>query len=133
MKKHQKALLVAATLVVSTFTFSGFGTGAAYAATPAAVLQAESQMKQSSISELTNDTLVFKVDPRIEAKNVRFQNRYCFDVAGHLYLPKNFNAQKHIRPSSFQGLSALSKNNLPAYMPRKWRNTDMSLSPLIRP
>lgn len=97
MKKHQKALLAAAALVVSTFTFSGFGTGAAYAATPAAVLQAESQMKQSSISELTNDTRVFKVDPRIEAKNVRFQNRYGFDVAGHLYLPKNFNAQKQYK------------------------------------
>lgn len=97
MKKHQKALLVAAALVVSTFTFSGFGTGAAYAATPAAVLQAESQMKQSSISELTNDTRVFKVDPKIEAKNVRFQNRYGFDVAGHLYLPKNFNAQKQYK------------------------------------
>lgn len=94
MKKHQKALLVAAALVVSTFTFSGFGTGAAYAATPAAVLQTESQMKPSSISELTNDTRVFKVDPKIEVKNVRFQNRYGFDVAGHLYLPKNFNAQK---------------------------------------
>ena len=56
MKKHQKALLIAAALWMSTFSFSGFGTGAAYAATPAAVLQARSQMKQSSISELTNDT-----------------------------------------------------------------------------
>ncbi|MCI5658308.1 hypothetical protein [Megasphaera elsdenii] len=45
MKKHQKALLIAAALWVSTFPFSGFGTGAAYAATPAAVLQARSQMK----------------------------------------------------------------------------------------
>ena len=133
MKKHQKALLIAAALWVSTFPFSGFGTGAAYAATPAAVLQARSQMKQSSISELTNDTRVFKVDPKIEAKNVRFQNRYGFDIAGHLYLPKNFDARSNIRPSSFRGLSALSKNNLPAYMLRKWQNTDMLLSPLIRP
>ena len=97
MKKHQKALLIAAALWVSTFPFSGFGTGAAYAATPAAVLQARSQMKQSSISELTNDTRVFKVDPKIEAKNVRFQNRYGFDIAGHLYLPKNFDAQKQYK------------------------------------
>ena len=93
MKKHQKALLIAAALWVSTFPFSGFGTGAAYAATPAAVLQARSQMKQSSISELTNDTRVFKVDPKIEAKNVRFQNRYGFDIAGHLYLPKALSQQ----------------------------------------
>lgn len=97
MKKHQKALLVAAVLAVSTFAFSGFGGSAAYAATPAAALQAESQMKQSSITELNNDTRVFKVDPQIEAKNVRFQNRYGFDVAGHLYLPKNFNDQKQYK------------------------------------
>ncbi|WP_296916502.1 alpha/beta hydrolase [uncultured Megasphaera sp.] len=97
MKKHQKALLVAAVLAVSTFAFSGFGGSAAYAATPAAALQAESQMKQSSITELNNDTRVFKVDPQIEAKNVRFQNRYGFDVAGHLYLPKNFNDKKQYK------------------------------------
>lgn len=97
MKKHQKAIFVAAALVISTFTFSGFGGSAAYAATPAAALQAESQMKQSSITELNNDTRVFKVDPQIEAKNVRFQNRYGFDVAGHLYLPKNFNDQKQYK------------------------------------
>lgn len=97
MKKHQKALFVAAALVISTFTFSGFGGSSAYAATPAAALQAESQMKRSSITELDNDTRVFKVNPQIEAKNVRFQNRYGFDVAGHLYLPKNFNDQKQYK------------------------------------
>ena len=133
MKKHQKALLVAAALVVSTFTFSGFGTGAAYAATPAAVLQAESQMKQSSISELTNDTRVFKVDPKIEAKNVRFQNRYGFDVAGHLYLPKNFNAQKQYKPSSFQAFRRCQRTIFRLICPGNGETTDMSLSPLIRP
>ena len=97
MKKHQKAIFVAAALVISTFTFSGFGGSSAYAATPAAALQAESQMKRSSITELDNDTRVFKVDPQIEAKNVRFQNRYGFDVAGHLYLPKNFNDKKQYK------------------------------------
>lgn len=97
MKKHQKAIFVAAALVISTFTFSGFGGSSAYAATPAAALQAESQMQRSSITELDNDTRVFKVDPQIEAKNVRFQNRYGFDVAGHLYLPKNFNDQKQYK------------------------------------
>lgn len=97
MKKHQKAIFVAAALVISTFTFSGFGGSSAYAATPAAALQAESQMKRSSITELDNDTRVFNVDPQIEAKNVRFQNRYGFDVAGHLYLPKNFNDQKQYK------------------------------------
>lgn len=42
------------------------------------------------MSALANDTRVFKIDPEIEAQNVRFMNRYGFEVAGHLYLPKNF-------------------------------------------
>lgn len=41
-----------------------------------------------------NDTRVFDVNPAIEVKNVRFQNRYGFMVAGHLYLPENFDASK---------------------------------------
>ena len=38
--------------------------------------------------------LQLKIDPSIEAKNVRFTNRFGFEVAGHLYLPKNFDASK---------------------------------------
>jgi hypothetical protein len=34
------------------------------------------------------------VDKSIEAKNVRFQNRYGFEVAGHLYLPKGFDVSQ---------------------------------------
>lgn len=45
-----------------------------------------------TINPLTeiNDTRVFEVNPAIEVKNVLFQNRYGFMVAGHLYLPKKF-------------------------------------------
>lgn len=46
------------------------------------------------MSKLANDTRVFKVNPAIEAQNVTFKNRYGFIVAGHLYLPENFDAQK---------------------------------------
>ncbi|MBR2520385.1 MAG: alpha/beta hydrolase [Selenomonadaceae bacterium] len=51
-------------------------------------------MKNSSIKNLTNDTRVFKVDNSIQTKFVTFRNRYGIDVAGHLYLPKNFDANK---------------------------------------
>ncbi|MBR1645877.1 MAG: alpha/beta hydrolase [Selenomonadaceae bacterium] len=51
-------------------------------------------MKNSSIADLREDTRVFKVDKSIQTKFVTFRNRYGIDVAGHLYLPKNFDANK---------------------------------------
>lgn len=48
------------------------------------------------MSKLANDTRVFKVNPEIDVQNVRFENRYGFILAGHLYLPKNFeNGKKY--------------------------------------
>ncbi|GEO74838.1 hypothetical protein FD30_GL001001 [Levilactobacillus namurensis DSM 19117] len=42
------------------------------------------------MSKLANDTRVFKINPTIDVQNVRFNNRYGFTLAGHLYLPYNF-------------------------------------------
>ena len=47
-----------------------------------------------SVKSLAEDTRVFNVDPKIEVKDVRFQNRYSFMVAGNLYLPENFDETK---------------------------------------
>lgn len=87
----KKSLLMMAAMLAGTMTFGSVG--AAQAATPAKSLAQVSQMKLSSIGEMTNDTRVFAVDKSVEAKNVRFQNRYGFEVAGHLYLPKDFDAK----------------------------------------
>lgn len=46
------------------------------------------------MNKLANDTRVFKIDPDINVQNVRFDNRYGFTIAGHLYLPKNFEEDK---------------------------------------
>lgn len=46
------------------------------------------------MSKLANDTRVFKIDPEIDVQNVRFPNRYGFTLAGHLYLPLNFDDKK---------------------------------------
>ena len=89
----KKTLVMAAALLAGSLIFGG-NENPVYAAVSAGSLTAASQMKNSSISELTNDTRVFKIDNAIEVKNVRFQNRYGFEVAGHLYLPKNFDANK---------------------------------------
>lgn len=51
-------------------------------------------MVNCTINDLRNDTRVFKLDKSIQAKFVTFRNRYGIDVAGHLYLPKNFNPSK---------------------------------------
>jgi fermentation-respiration switch protein FrsA (DUF1100 family) len=95
MKKYNgKKTILAAALLIGTMSFGFAGVHTSYAATPTKVLAQASQMKQSSIRDLDNDTRVFAVDKSIEAKNVRFENRYGFEVAGHLYLPKDFNASK---------------------------------------
>ena len=88
----KKMVLVAA--LAGIMSFGTMGTSVSMAAIPAKVLQAESQMKNSSISELKNDTRTFAVDKSIETKMVKFTNRYGFEVAGHMYLPKNFDASK---------------------------------------
>ena len=43
---------------------------------------------------MADDIRVPKVDKAIQTKFVTFRNRYGIDVAGHLYLPKNFDANK---------------------------------------
>lgn len=46
------------------------------------------------MSKLANDTRVFKINPQIDVQNVRFNNRYGFNLAGHLYLPLDFDDSK---------------------------------------
>lgn len=91
MFKPKKSVILAAILagVVSMVNFSEVS------AAPT-VSVASTTMKNCSISDLTNDTRVFVVDKSIQVKFVTFRNRYGIDVAGHLYLPKNFNpSQKY--------------------------------------
>lgn len=92
---RKAAMAAAMCLMAGVMVFGGME--AADAQTPAGELAAASQMKRSAISELTNDTRVFAVDPSIEVKNVRFENHYGFEVAGHLYLPKDFNIKNHYK------------------------------------
>ena len=46
------------------------------------------------MSKLANDTRVFAIDPEISVQGVRFKNRFGIELAGHLYLPQNFDASK---------------------------------------
>ncbi|MBE8949012.1 MAG: alpha/beta hydrolase [Quinella sp. 3Q1] len=89
MFKVKKAALLAAMLAgaISMGTFSDV------TAAPMNSV-ASTSMVNCSIKDLTDDTRVFKLDKSIQAKFVTFRNRYGIDVAGHLYLPKNFNPDK---------------------------------------
>ena len=89
MFKPKKSVILAAILagVVSMGNFSEVSAAPTVSAT-------STTMKNCSISDLTNDTRVFTVDKAIQTKFVTFRNRYGIDVAGHLYLPKNFNPNK---------------------------------------
>ncbi|MCR4554925.1 MAG: alpha/beta hydrolase [Succinivibrionaceae bacterium] len=61
---------------------------------PVSVISDASQMKKSSVENLKEDTRVFKINKNIQVMKVVFTNHYGFDVAGHLYLPKNFDSSK---------------------------------------
>lgn len=50
--------------------------------------------KSTTMSKLANDTRVFAIDPAIDVQGVRFKNRFGIELAGHLYLPKDFDASK---------------------------------------
>ena len=60
----------------------------------AAAANATEVTNMKDIQELTEDTRVFAKDPSIQVKMARFHNRFGIDLAGHLYLPKDFDAAK---------------------------------------
>jgi len=46
------------------------------------------------VQKLTNDSRVFRIDPSVQVRVVRFHNRYGIDLTGHLYLPGDFSVDK---------------------------------------
>jgi len=62
------------------------------------------------MSKLANDTRVFKIDPEIDVQNVRFPNRYGFTLAGHLYLPLNFDDKKKYQTIVISGPFGAEEN-----------------------
>lgn len=87
-KNHKNTKIIAMAMLMGLFAFGS--SGHVQAAVTAKSLAEVSHMKQSAISELKNDSRVFNIDSKITVKKASFQNRYGFDVAGHLYLPQNF-------------------------------------------
>lgn len=74
-------------LIVGFVLFSILGTGVING-------QESTNVKITTMSKLANDTRVFVIDPEINVQGVRFKNRFSIELAGHLYLPQNFDASK---------------------------------------
>ncbi len=52
------------------------------------------EMEKSNMNGISQDTRVFQINPDIKAHDVQFKNRFGIMLAGHLYLPKNYDASK---------------------------------------
>lgn len=74
-------------LIIGFVLFSILGTGVING-------QESTNVKITTMSKLANDTRVFVIDPEISVQGVRFKNRFGIELAGHLYLPQNFDASK---------------------------------------
>lgn len=49
---------------------------------------------QPAMNTIAQDTRVFRIDPTVSAQDVRFTNRFGIELAGHLYLPADFDPAK---------------------------------------
>lgn len=56
-----------------------------------------------TMNTIAQDTRVFRIDPAIAAQDVRFTNRFGIELAGHLYLPADFDASKHYAAVAVSG------------------------------
>ena len=52
------------------------------------------EMEKTNMNGISQDTRVFAINPDIKAHDVQFKNRFGITLAGHLYLPKNFDPAK---------------------------------------
>ena len=86
-----KKTLCLALMALLTGTGLSFGSSAS-AAVKASDIAALSGMKNASVAAIAEDSRTFARDSSIDVLSVRFQNRYGFQVAGHMYLPRGFRA-----------------------------------------
>lgn len=61
----------------------------------ALLLPAAAQPAMTVMNTIADDTRVFRINPAVTAKDVRFTNRFGIELAGHLYLPAGFDETKH--------------------------------------
>ncbi len=52
------------------------------------------EMEKTNMNGISQDTRVFQINPDIKVHDVQFKNRFGITLAGHLYLPKDFDSAK---------------------------------------
>lgn len=67
------------------------------------LLPAAAQPAMTVMNTIADDTRVFRINPAVTAKDVRFTNRFGIELAGHLYLPAGFDETKHYAAIAVSG------------------------------
>ena len=76
-------------------TFSAGVAAAALIITAHAAQKVETPtMKNQTLPPIADDTRIFRLNPEIATRELRFSNRFGIELAGHLYLPKGFDPAK---------------------------------------
>lgn len=92
--RQKRVLFFLSCMVIGTASISAIGGSTVQASIPVQIVKSAVHMKHATVQDVHDDTRVFAVDKKIDVKKVTFQNRYGFDVAGHLYLPTAFDVKK---------------------------------------
>ena len=75
-------------------TFSAGVAAAALIITAHAAQKVETPtMKNQTLPPIADDTRIFRLNPEIATRELRFSNRFGIELAGHLYLPKGFDPE----------------------------------------
>lgn len=76
-------------------TFSAGAAAAALIITAHAAQKVETPtMKNQTLPPIADDTRIFRLNPEIATRELRFSNRFGIELAGHLYLPKGFDPEQ---------------------------------------
>lgn len=86
-----------------------------------------------AMKPIVEDTRIFKIDPEIQVKEVRFKNRFGIELAGHLYLPKKFNTNEKYAAIAVCGPFGAVKEQSSGLYAQELAGADLLHSPLTPP
>ena len=89
--------------VAALAVFAGLTLAATAHSAEAETVAIASKMKNSSVAALAEDSRMFAKNPAVQARMARFANRYGIEVAGHLYLPRDFDPKKRYAALALSG------------------------------
>ena len=95
MKQLTKIAVLASVMALGVINLQSSVIASTATAAESRALQSSVHLQDATVGNgIKEDTRVFAVDKDIKAVDVRFPNRFGIEVAGHMYLPKDFDASK---------------------------------------